>query len=92
MQFCDISGLLISYDLYIRCHLVLSIEALALFAVPGVVEGLKCFGWDIYFKRITCTSLFKTILNPLWFLPNTILKCFENIVHLNYDTKFAAQE
>ena len=87
-----VSGLLISYDLWERCHLVLSIEALLLFAVPGVVEGMKCFGWDIYFKRVTFITLCKTILNPLWFLPNTILKCLENIVYLNYDTKFAVEE
>ena len=87
-----ITGLLIGYDLWKRCHILLSIEAFIICALPGFIEGLRDLGWDIHFRRLSFIRLSKEILNPIWFLPGTILKYKENIIHLSFDTKFAAQE
>ena len=65
------SDLIVSYDLFNKCHYFYASSVLSLVLLPGLV-----YGWYKKYVGGKDYSIWKVMLAPLWFLPFTLRKLF----------------
>ena len=85
------TDILVGYDLIGKCHVLYGAAAIVIQFLQGIIDGLQTLGFACYFgEEISSLRFLVIFLTPIWFLPVTAWKLFNDIVYINDDTKIKA--